>query len=35
MDLRVGDIENDFELLSEKISLWLEKRLDQKKQGGN
>ena len=35
LELRVGDIENDFELLSEKISLWLEKRLDQKKQGGN
>ena len=34
LELRVGDIENDFELLSEKISLWLEKRLDQKKQGG-
>ena len=35
LELRVGDIENDFELLSEKISLWLEKRIDQKKPGEN
>ena len=27
LELRVGDIENDFEIISEKISAWLEQQI--------